>query len=70
LGEILALGYLRDFQRVWEEEPSQSPKAVLAFPQHISLKMDKNDAGRDLVFLAAGDRDRWASFIKMPLNAA
>lgn len=64
------LAYLRDFRDLWAGAPDQAPKAVLVFPQGVTPKPGVREHKRDLVFLSAGDRRRFADLLQQTLSSA
>lgn len=63
------LAYLRDFIELWRGMSTQSPKAILVFPQGVRLKTGTTEAGRDLVFISGEDRARFAYLLESVISA-
>lgn len=62
-----ALGYLRDFNSLWKDAPTQHPKVIVAFPEDVVLRTPGIEPDRDLALVCARDSARLTQLMKSAL---
>lgn len=65
-----ALGYLRDFEAVWQKAVVSVPRVAVVYPEMASPASKFVEASERLVLLGAGSRSRMAAVVQAVLDSA